>query len=333
MSYRRTIRETVEVGINNVAELQGSLLTAIQLEFSTIPPYLCAEWSIDSDPSDVNHMIHVVVLQEMLHFGLACNMYTATGGSLRGEIATPDFVPVYPTNGLPGGVHPGLVVSLLPVGSQALQTFMSIEYPEGTPVVPQPDTPPPPAPPTPQTIGQFYKAIDTAFRTLFPDGSLPHAPSVNQVVTRVGHDRLFAINTVADALNAIKEITDQGEGTSTSPDRGTFDPGTRAHYYTFAEIYYGKTITPVGNGFQYSDPEIKMPTVHNFAPQPGAPGQQAFIQHFGTLMTQLEDCWTRGSSIEEAKVTIEDAKVTMGDLQQAGTDLIKAGFTPQFTVA
>ena len=93
MSNRRTIRETVEVGINNIAELQGSLLTAIQLEFSTIPPYLCAEWSIDSDPSGVTDMIHGVVMQEMLHYGLACNMYTATGGSLSGEIATPDFYP------------------------------------------------------------------------------------------------------------------------------------------------------------------------------------------------------------------------------------------------
>ena len=325
MSYRRTIRETVEVGINNVAELQGSLRTAIQLEFSTIPPYLCAEWSIDSDPSDVNVMIHGVVMQEMLHFGLACNMYNATGGSLKGEIATPDFVPVYPTNGLPGGVHPGLLVSLLPVGSQAMQTFMSIEYPEVTPVVQQPDTPPPPAPPTPPTIGQFYQVIAAAFSTVFPDGSLPHNPSVNQVVTDVDSDQLFAINTVADALNAIKEITDQGEGTSTSPDRGAFDPSTHAHYYTFAEIYYGKTISQVGNGFQYSGPAITMPTVHNFVPQPpGAPEQQTFIRQFTTLMTQLEECWTTGLSFGTARNT-------MFGLQRAGTHLIQAGLTPQFT--
>ena len=330
MSYRRTIRETVEVGINNVAELQGSLLTAIQLEFSTIPPYLCAEWSINDDPSNVSEMIHRVVLQEMLHFGLACNMYTATGGSLKGEIATPDFVPAYPTDGLPGGVHPGLVVSLLPVGSQALQTFMSIEYPEVTPVVPQPDTPPPPAPPAGQTIGQFYKVIRDAFSpVLFPGGALPHTPSVNQVVTRVGPDRLFAINTVADAVNAIKEITDQGEGTGngTSPDRGPLDPNTRAHYYTFAEIYYEKTINPVGNGFQYAEPAITMPTAHNFVPQPpGAPGQQAFINQFTTLMTQLEGCWTGDSDIRTAKDT-------MGSLQIAGIELIEAGSTPQFTFA
>ncbi len=331
MSYRRTIRETVEVGINNLAELQGSLLTAIQIEFSTIPPYLCAQWSINSnnngDSSDVSGMIQGVAVQEMLHFGLACNMYTATGGSLNGEIATPDFVPVYPTNGLPGGVHPGLVVSLLPVGSQALQTFMSIEYPEVTPVVQQPDTPPPPVPPTPPTIGQFYQVIAAGFNTVFPDGSLPHNPSLNQVVTSVDSDQLFAINTVADALNAIKEITDQGEGTSTSPDEGTFDPSNLAHYYTFAEIYYGKTVGQVGNGFQYSGSAITTPTVYNFVPQPpGAPDQQAFINDFVTLMTQLEECWTSGFSIETAIST-------MFSLQTAGTNLIQAGFTPQFTFA
>jgi Ferritin-like len=328
MSYRRTIRETVAVGINNLAELQGSLLTAIQIEFSTIPPYLCAQWSINSnnngDSSDVNGMIQGVVVQEMLHFGLACNMYTATGGSLNGEIAAPDFVPVYPTNGLPGGVHPGLVVSLLPVGSQALQTFMSIEYPEVTPVVQQPDTP---VPPTPPTIGQFYQVIAAGFNTVFPDGSLPHNPSLNQVVTSVDSDQLFAINTVADALNAIKEITDQGEGTSTSPDEGTFDPSNLAHYYTFAEIYYGKTVVQVGNGFQYSGSAITAPTVYNFVPQPpGAPDQQAFINDFVTLMTQLEECWTSGFSIETAIST-------MFSLQTAGTNLIQAGFTPQFTFA
>ena len=72
---------------------------------------------------------------------------------------------------------------------------------------------------------------------------------MNQVVASVDSDQLFGIYTVTDALNAIKEITDQGEGTSVSPDRGVFDPGTLAHYYTFAEIYYGKTIAQVGNGF------------------------------------------------------------------------------------
>lgn len=325
MFLATSIREIVEMGINNLDDLQGALLTAIQLEFSTIPPYLCAQWSINSDPSDVNDMIQGVVVQEMLHFGFVCNMYTATGGSLKGKIATPEFVPTYPTNGLPGGVHPELVVSLLPVGNQALQTFMSIEYPENSPVVKQPASPPPPGPPSPPTIGQFYQAIATGFKTVFPNGKLPNNPSLNQVVTDVDSDQLFAINTVADALNAINEITDQGEGSDTSPDEGTFDPSELAHYYTFAEVYFGNAVAPVGSGYQYSGAAITMPTVFNFAPQqPNAPDQKAFIGDFTTLLTQLESCWTSGASIETAIGT-------MFTLQGDGVTLIKAGFTPQFT--
>lgn len=293
MHHRRTIRETVEAGINNLAELQDALLTAIQLEFSTIPPYLCAQWSINSDLSDVNTMIQGVVVQEMLHFGLACNMYTAIGGSLQGQIAEPGFVPTYPTQGLPGGVHPGLVVSLVPIGNEALQTFMSIEYPDVTPVVEEPETPPPPSPPSPPTIGQFYETIAGGFMTVFPDGSLPHNPSLNQVVTNVDSDELFAINSVADALNAINEITEQGEGTTASPQEGTFDPSELAHYYTFGQIYFGKTVVAVGSAFQYSGLSITMPTAFSFTPQPpNTPDQATFISAFTTLMTQLEACWT-----------------------------------------
>lgn len=321
---RRSIRETVESGISNLAELQEALLTAIQLEFSTIPPYLCAQWSINNDPSDVNDMIQGIVVQEMLHFGLACNMYTATGGSLQGEIATPAFVPTYPTDGLPGGVHPGLVVSLSPVGSQSLQTFMSIEYPDVTPVVQQPSSPPAPLPPTPPTIGQFYQTIATGFSTVFSNGSLPQNPSPHQVVTKVGSNLLFAINTVADALKAIKEITDQGEGSRKSPDEGAIRRKELAHYYTFAQVYYGKEVAKVGSGYQYSGAAISMPTVFNFSAQtPDASDQQPFIQAFTELLTQLQSSWTTGASIETAINT-------MFTMQSAGVSLIQAGFTPQF---
>jgi Ferritin-like len=234
-------------------------------------------------------------------------------------------VTTYPTDGLPGGVHPGLMVSLLPIGSQALQTFMSIEYPEGTPVVQEPSTPPPPTPPTPPTIGAFYQTIATGFQTVFPSGSLPHNPSQNQVATPVGSDQLFAINTVADALQAISEITEQGEGTSSSPDEGTFDPSELAHYYTFAQVYFGKMVAQVGSGFEYSGAPVTMPTAFAFSAQPpNAPDQATFIKTFTTLLTQLEQCWTSGFSIRTAIGT-------MIDLENAGTQLIQAGATPQFT--
>lgn len=327
MLAARSIRETVENGISNVTELQGSLLTAIQLEFSTIPPYLCAQWSIsgnDNGTPSVSNMIESVVVQEMLHFGFACNMFTATGGSLQGQIAKPGLVIDYGKDGLPGGVHPGLVVSLLPLGSQALQTFMSIEYPEVTPVVQEPTTPTPPTPPLPPTIGQFYTTIASGFQTVFPGGTLP---SSNQVSAKVSSplttDHLTPINTVTDALNAINEITDQGEGTDVTPDEGTFDPSNLAHYYLFAQIYFGKMVAQAGNGYQYSGAAVPMPTAYPFSPQPDNSLQPQFITDFSNLLTQLEQCWTSGAPIG-------GAIGTMFSVQGDGVNLIKAGATPEF---
>jgi hypothetical protein len=41
----RSVRETITNGITTLPQLQESLQTAMQLEFSTIPPYLCTQWS------------------------------------------------------------------------------------------------------------------------------------------------------------------------------------------------------------------------------------------------------------------------------------------------
>jgi hypothetical protein len=70
-------------------------------------------------------MIQGIVAQEMLHIGLARKMYTATGGSLQGRIAT-SCQPIR-LKGLPGGVYPDLVVSLVPFGNELLQTFMQYQ--------------------------------------------------------------------------------------------------------------------------------------------------------------------------------------------------------------
>ena len=63
----KTIAQFVHDGIASTDDLKAALQTAMQLEFSTIPPYLCAEWSIDfnNDPDDVMTMIHGIVIQEM----------------------------------------------------------------------------------------------------------------------------------------------------------------------------------------------------------------------------------------------------------------------------
>ena len=53
----KTIAQYVQDGISTLNDLQDALQTAMQLEFATIPPYLCAQWSINNDPSSVAAMI------------------------------------------------------------------------------------------------------------------------------------------------------------------------------------------------------------------------------------------------------------------------------------
>jgi hypothetical protein len=57
--------------------LQG----AVSLEFSTLPPYLSALWSVKDDLSPVAKSIREIAQEEMLHMALACNMLSAIGGS------------------------------------------------------------------------------------------------------------------------------------------------------------------------------------------------------------------------------------------------------------
>jgi hypothetical protein len=50
------------------------------------------------------------------------------------------------------------------------------------------------------------------------------------------------IKTIADAQAAITRIKTEGEGTQGSPDEPPGDSSQFAHYYTFKEIFTGKTL-------------------------------------------------------------------------------------------
>ena len=85
---------SVPVAKRDIAWVRESLRAAMQLELSTIPPYLYAAWSIDpSSKSSCVETIKGIAQEEMLHLGIAANLLTAVGGK-------PDFVrsaPSYPT--------------------------------------------------------------------------------------------------------------------------------------------------------------------------------------------------------------------------------------------
>ncbi len=85
--------------------LRNSLQIATQLELATLPPYLTARWTVKDSSDDVAKSIREIQSEEMLHFGLACNLLVAIGGTPL--IASETTVPKYPGE-LPGGVRPGL---------------------------------------------------------------------------------------------------------------------------------------------------------------------------------------------------------------------------------
>ncbi len=305
----KTIAEFVRDGINSPADLQAALQTAMQLEFATMPPYLCAEWSvnIDNDPNDVAGMIHGIVVQEMYHFALAGNMLSAIGGTP--SIANADFIPTYPTNELPGGIVQTLPVDLQPLSPNQLQVFMQIEYPEFPPVALVRGAR------GPATIGAFYDTIADGFTTV--------NPSINPNAYFVKMGEAVQIKTVADALVAITQIKAEGEGTEGSPDQPPDDPGQFAHYYVFKEILTGRTLVQDANGkWSFSGTPIQFPTVYNFQPSHAKPNPSAaFNQALSKLLAGLQTCWTSGT---------RPSLSAMSQLQVLGQGLIQQGIRPEF---
>src|SRR5262245_41269998 len=128
----KTIRQFVEAGIPALPDLKEALQLAMQLEFGTIPPYLCAQWSVKEDRDRTEGVLHKVVSQEMYHFALAGNLLSAIGGVPR--IANAVFLPKYPLSALPGGIAQKLPIDLKPLTRGQVEVFMQIEYPEFPPV-------------------------------------------------------------------------------------------------------------------------------------------------------------------------------------------------------
>ena len=309
----KTITQFVQQGISSPSELQEALQTAMRLEFSTLPPYLCAEWSIgDSDPDNVGEMIHEIVLQEMFHFALAGNMLAAIGGTFK--IADPQFLASYPTNILPGDIHQDLPVDLRPLSKAQLQVFMQIETPEFPPVPVAAVRAPGSA-----TIGEFYTALRKAFENL--------NPSIDQNAHFVARGaEVFQIKSVTDAQNAIERIKSEGEGTSGEPDQPA-NPNQLAHFYVFKEIFIGNILIfdpKSAKLIPVPGKSIRLPSVFPFGPSTATPNPSiAFNRLLSQLLTDLEACWTQGASLPAA---ISD----MTKLGEEGRRLINGGIRPEF---
>jgi hypothetical protein len=269
--------------------LKDALQSALKLELSTLPPYLCALWSIDEDKPNATYpynSIKQIVVDEMRHMGLVCNMLTTLG--FTPIMNTPDTVPKYP-GPLPGGVNPRLIASLRKLSEQQLEKFMEIEKPNHPPLMPVE-----PLGEEFDTIGEFYDAILEAFE------KLPTAAYKKE--RQITGGGLFKISDFSKAKHAIVDIIKkQGEGTKQSPeDEENLAEPDLAHYYRFRELFWKRRFVKNAAGNWVNGADVLFPTVYDMAdiPAGGYPESRAFDELYTELLNSLQKTWENGDNAE-----------------------------------
>lgn len=219
--------------------LRQKLQYAIELEHSTIPPYLYALYSIkDGTNPEISVIVRSIMMQEMLHMSLVCNVLNAIGGAP--QIDKPEFIPIYP-GPLPGAVENGLIVPLAPFSKQLVhEVFMVIEEPEIVPHFPVRALLLQEAPEK-LTIGEFYTAIKQEIQAVSELQDIFTGAPLRQVTTGFATLQTIPVTDARSACAAIDLIIEQGEGTTISP----LDPDRQlAHFYRYEEIYFGRKLIP-----------------------------------------------------------------------------------------
>lgn len=312
MRKAKTVGDFVAQGLNSLDDLKEALQTAIQLEFSTIPPYLCAYWSVDpsNDPDGVGQAILDIAIQEMQHFGRVCNILSAIGGTPA--IATSQFLPIYPTNELPGGIFQKLAIDLKPLSKDQLLVFKQIENPEFPPVIPEPRMVPEK---NPATIGEFYSLLSKKLS----DPSISFLPQSNQL-TKHG---VSPVKSRQDAIDAVEKIKAEGEGTSSSPDQVPGDTENFAHYYIFEQFVVGKKIKVTNGKFSYTGDEIRFPKVFGFKKSPDiTPEAKDFEGQLQKVLNGIQAVFSSGAG--------DSWFPDMLVLSQKANALISKGICPEF---
>ncbi|MFG2472871.1 ferritin-like protein [Streptomyces canus] len=291
--------------IETLDSLREHLQWAIELEHATLPPYLCALYSLDpSRNPDAAQAVGSVFVEEMIHLALAANLLNAVGGEPRLEPTT--LLQRHPRP-LPHGDR-SLRLSLVPFGTEALEMFLRLEQPAAPSAPPEGDNY--------TTIGQFYDAIEEGLRHLcaeLGETEVFCGDGARQVTAGpFAHTggTLTAVKDLASALAALEEIVEQGEGTARGEvwdgDRDIFHPDRDevSHYYQLQELQLGRRYLrgdtpqsgPTGEAVVI-DPDGVLPMRPNplLADHPlGSPirnAQEKFNRTYCQLLQQLEQAF------------------------------------------
>ena len=239
---------TETASLHDLAWIRQTLQSAIELEYSTLPLYLWAMFSLEVQNYTAYNTIRSVAMEEMTHVALASNLLAALGGTP----AIKNLQIQYPTQGLPGGVEPDLRIGLARYSEAQLKNFMRLEQPEFlTDAGERREIYP--------TIGTMYDAMKSALRANRDDVVVAVKKATNpanntaskQVPDSIGL-RKFSYDPDIDPVEmlcaGIDEITHQGEGGSIgSVVTGSDFEYEESHYAKFASLYYGYSYLDPGD--------------------------------------------------------------------------------------
>lgn len=246
-------------------EVQDLLVAAVKLELATIPPYLCALYSMHPQGNDeAKLVIRSVVVEEMLHMALAANTLNAIGG--RPQVTGPEHAPRYPHE-LPDGV----VLDLLPFTPEAIDAFCKVENPAHSHSVLADDHPlidgrperqlchAAQAQKRPGSIGEFYTEILEGLEELageMGEAALFSGDPALQVSRRYYYAAgggSIEVHDMATARAALDEIVEQGEGEVRSMYD---DTGDLAHYFRFKQIKHNQAYLDTDDAGDPTGPAI-----------------------------------------------------------------------------
>jgi hypothetical protein len=308
--FRRTEpKRKVYQRIGTPGELATHLQWALCVELSTIPPYLCALYSIVDRSTFAAKLVRAVVVEEMLHMALVANLLNAIGTS---PSLAPEFVPLYPGY-IPHHAAGGPFIQLQPLSpALARSVFMAIERPEPE------DLHAPAEGDCFHTIGQFYKAIEEGFATC-----VKHHPHLFQNDTAAlqrsdiyfgaGGGELVVVHCLHKAREALKMITEQGEGAvrPVPPRPGEERYGGADHYGTRPDGTYGPIIgTPWDLSHyrkfqQLADGEVPVPDTY---PMQANPDNKRLGGSARGLAELFDGCYTLVLRALECSFTTPDVE-------------------------
>jgi hypothetical protein len=321
-----------------IDDLREHLVAAVQLELTTIPPYLTALYSLHPGTNlEAELVIRSVVVEEMLHMTLAANVLNAVGG--RPAFTGAD-APRYPAR-LPYHDPPTFEVPLAPFSHDALATFLAIENPTGpAPVAPAEASPDAWVPHATMladrhgypTIGAFYAATETGLRALDARGDLFTGDPSRQVSPDAYYasgGQIIEVRSLGDALAALEEIVEQGEGELTLPPVDEkFDPDRDlAHYYRFNQLHCGRRYRADDTPNEPTGPRIDLdytavyPMSPDLDPKRVRPHLRAHLSAFDAAYTVLLD--QLHVALDGNPDTLTSAVVGMLSLKQLAVNLLR----------